>query len=124
MHQAAHEPCLALQTYNNYLHIYGLHVSKDLILPASPLLSSPELKRHDIYLQYSFPVSSSGATATALVGDSRSVVVGLSDGNLAAYSWQAKVRISTPGLGPAVLLAIMYNPGLSTEGLKLRVQVS
>lgn len=95
-------PVCALQTYNNYLHIYGLHISKELVLPASPLLSSPELKRHDIYLQYSFPVCSSGATATAVAGDSRSVVVGLSDGNLVAYSWQAKVCISTLQLCPAV----------------------
>ena len=49
-----------------------------------------DLKHVDIFLQHSIAVQSAAA-ATCLVGDSRSILLGLSDGTCQVFSWQSKV---------------------------------
>ena len=84
-----------MQTYKSHLHIYGLHTSKESVLPSGGLLHGTELKRLDIYLQHSIQAAAEGQAAMALVGDSRFLLLGMSDGSCHLYSWQAKV--SLPG---------------------------
>ena len=84
-----------MQTYKSHLHIYGLHTSKESVLPSGGLLHGTELKRLDIYLQHSIQAAAEGLVAMALVGDSRFLLLGMSDGSCHLYSWQAKV--SLPG---------------------------
>ena len=79
-----------LQTYNNYLHIYGIHTCKTSVLQGAGLAGLQDLKHVDIYLQHSIAVQSTAA-ATSLVGDSRSILLGLSDGTCQVFSWQSKV---------------------------------
>ncbi|KAK9798509.1 hypothetical protein WJX73_005261 [Symbiochloris irregularis] len=91
---------LAVLTYHNVLHIYGVHHSKELALsvPASKLGSVPALDVYkvNIYLQYSVPLEASDAastaTTTALVADSRSVLVAFSDGTCQLLSWAGQLR--------------------------------
>ena len=89
---------ISLQTYNNVLHVYGMHSSKEAVLSTSSALGGPtehiELKRVDIYLQQSQTLSNGGANASDLVGDSRSLLLGFSDGTMQLFSWQAKVCLS------------------------------
>ena len=89
---------VCLQTYNNVLHVYGMHSSKEAVLSTSSALGGPtehiELKRVDIYLQQSQTLSNGGANASDLVGDSRSLLLGFSDGTMQLFSWQAKVCLS------------------------------
>lgn len=82
-----------LQTYNNVLHVYGMHSSKEPIIPISisGLDSAVDLRRIDIYLQQSQMLSNNGSTASALLGDGRSLLFGFSDGSMQLLSWQAKV---------------------------------
>eukprot|EP00891_Asterochloris_glomerata_P001441 jgi/Astpho2/1441/e_gw1.00025.4.1_t len=82
---------LAVLTYNSHLHIYGLHTSKESVLPSGGLLHGTELKRLDIYLQHSIQAAAEGLAAMALVGDSRFLLLGMSDGSCHLYSWQAKL---------------------------------
>lgn len=83
-----------MQTYKNVLHVYGMHSSKEAVLSTSLALGGPsshlEFKRGDIYLQQSQVLRNGGATASELVGDSRSLLLGFSDGSLQLFSWQAK----------------------------------
>ena len=85
-----------MQTYNNVLQVYGMHSSKEAVLSTSSSLGGStdavELKRVDIYLQHSHLLVNDGATAADLVGDSRSILLGFSDGSLQLYSWQTKVQ--------------------------------
>ena len=89
---------VCLQTYNNVLHVYGMHSSKEAVLSTSSALGGPtehiELKRVDIYLQQSQTLSNGGANASDLVGDSRSLLLGFSDGTMQLFSWQAKVCLT------------------------------
>lgn len=52
-----------------------------------------DLKHVDIFLQHSIDVQSAAA-ATSIVGDSRSILLGLSDGTCQVFSWQGKVCFS------------------------------
>lgn len=82
--------CICVQTYNNYLHIYGMHICKEAILQGAGLAGLQDLKHVDIFLQHSIAVQSAAA-ATSIVGDSRSILLGLSDGTCQLFSWQGKV---------------------------------
>ena len=79
-----------LQTYNNVLHVYGLHNSKEALLPASDQTLGL-LRRVDVYLQHSTVLEQSGAHAVDLVCDSRSILIGFSDGTFQLMSWQSQV---------------------------------
>lgn len=79
-----------MQTYNNYLHIYGMHSCKESVLQGAGIAGMQDLKHVDIFLQHSIAVQSAAA-ATCLVGDSRSILLGLSDGTCQVFSWQSKV---------------------------------
>ena len=79
-----------MQTYNNYLHIYGKHSCKESVLRGAGIAGMQDLKHVDIFLQHSIAVQSAAA-ATCLVGDSRSILLGLSDGTCQVFSWQSKV---------------------------------
>ena len=79
-----------MQTYNNYLHIYGMHSCKESVLQGAGIPGMQDLKHVDIFLQHSIVVESAAA-ATCLVGDSRSILLGLSDGTCQVFSWQSKV---------------------------------
>ncbi|KAK9831279.1 hypothetical protein WJX74_010194 [Apatococcus lobatus] len=86
---------LAVLTYNNVLLIYGLHVSKDSALqtPGSgagghgPL----DLKRQNFYMQYKIVVETT-SNCTDLLGDSRGILIALSDGSFTLWSWHGKFR--------------------------------
>ena len=54
-HNAATHRWGALQTYNNVLHVYGLHWAKEHALPLGGALdgSAAALRRCDLYLQHS-----------------------------------------------------------------------
>ena len=75
------------------LHVYGMHFSKEAVLPATigGLHETLDLRRVDIYLQHSQMLNNSGASSSAFVADGRSLLFGFSDGSLQLYSWQAKV---------------------------------
>ncbi|KAL0053131.1 hypothetical protein WJX82_001373 [Trebouxia sp. C0006] len=101
---------LAVLTYNNYLHIYGMHSCKESVLQGAGIAGMQDLKHVDIFLQHSIAVQSAAA-ATCLVGDSRSILLGLSDGTCQVFSWQSKFRGQ-------------YNPFGSLTELQLRLQRS
>ena len=84
---------LHLQTYNNVLHVYGMHISRETVLSAAPgsLHEAVELRRVNIYLQQSHMLRNNGSSASTFVGDGRSLLFAFSDGSLQLYSWQAKV---------------------------------
>lgn len=79
-----------MQTYNNYLHIYGMHTGKESVLQGAGIAGMQDLKHVDLFLQHSIAVQS-GAAATCIVGDSRSILLGLADGTCQVFSWQSKV---------------------------------
>ena len=79
-----------LQTYNNYLHIYGMHTGKESVMQGAGISGMQDLKHVDMFLQHSIPVQSAAA-ATCIVGDSRSILLGLADGTCQVFSWQSKV---------------------------------
>ena len=81
-----------MQTYNNVLHVYGLHTSKEQLLTS---LGSPleALRRVHVYLQHSTVLEQHGTHAVDLVCDSRSVLVGFSDASFQLLSWQSQVNI-------------------------------
>lgn len=85
-----------MQTYNDVLHVYGMHISKEAKIPTiiGGLHETADLRRVDIFLQQSQTLSSNGASASTFVGDGRSLLFGFSDGSLQLYSWQAKVACS------------------------------
>lgn len=80
-----------MQTYNNVLHVYGLHTSKEQLLPSLGG-SLAELRRVDVYLQHSTVLEQHGTHAVDLVCDSRSVLVGFSDASFQLLSWQSQVH--------------------------------
>ena len=80
-----------LQTYNNFLHIYGMHTCKESVLQGAGVAGMQDLKHVDIFLQHSIAVQSTAA-ATSIVGDSRSILLGLSDGTCQVFSWLSKAR--------------------------------
>jgi hypothetical protein len=84
----------AAQTYNNVLHVYGLHTSKEAVLPAFEQTLG-QLRRVDVYLQHSTVLDQSGAHAVDLVCDSRSILIGFSDGTFQLMSWQSQVPALT-----------------------------
>ncbi len=81
-----------VQTYNNVLHVYGLHTSKEQLLTS---LGSPleTLRRVHVYLQHSTVLEQHGTHAVDLVCDSRSVLIGFSDASFQLLSWQSQVCI-------------------------------
>lgn len=81
-----------MQTYNNVLHVYGLHTSKEQLLTS---LGNPleALRRVHVYLQHSTVLEQHGTHAVDLVCDSRSVLVGFSDASFQLLSWQSQVNI-------------------------------
>ncbi|KAL3150452.1 hypothetical protein ABBQ32_000282 [Trebouxia sp. C0010 RCD-2024] len=101
---------LAVLTYNNYLHIFGMHTCKEPILQGAGMTGMQDLKHVDIFLQHSIDVQSAAA-ATSIVGDSRSILLGLSDGTCQVFSWQGKFRGQ-------------YNPFGSLTERQLRLQRS
>ncbi len=84
-----------MQTYNNVLHVYGLHTSKEQLLPSLGG-SLAELRRVDVYLQHSTVLEQHGTHAVDLVCDSRSVLVGFSDASFQLLSWQSQVHALLP----------------------------
>lgn len=56
------------QTYNNVLHVYGLHWAKEHALPLGGALegSAAALRRCDLYLQHSVALEQARQPATAL----------------------------------------------------------
>lgn len=84
-----------MQTYNNVLHVYGLHTSKEQLLP-SLSGSLAELRRVDVYLQHSTVLEQHGTHAVDIVCDSRSVLVGFSDASFQLLSWQSQVHTLRP----------------------------
>lgn len=89
--QNSYRDCLChVQTYNNVLHVYGLHTSKEQLL--SSLGSSLQGLRHvHVYLQHSTVLEQHGTHAVDLVCDSRSILVGFSDASFQLLSWQSQV---------------------------------
>ena len=81
----------SVQTYNNVLHVYGLHTSKELVLPSLGS-SLHELRRVHVYLQHSTVLEQHGTHAVDIVCDSRSILVGFSDASFQLLSWQSQVR--------------------------------
>ena len=59
-------------------------------MQGASLAGMQDLKHVDIFLQHSIAVQSAAA-ATSIVGDSRSILLGLSDGTCQLFSWQGKV---------------------------------
>ena len=80
-----------MQTYNNVLHVYGLHTSKEQLLPSLGG-SLHELRRVHVYLQHSTVLEQHGTHAVDIVCDSRSILVGFSDASFQLLSWQSQVR--------------------------------
>lgn len=103
---------LHVQTYNNVLHVYGMHTASEPVLAASLSLGGPgdslEFKRVDLYLQQSQALGNEGASACDVVGDGRSLLLGYSDGSLQLFSWQAKVTPLPTVPLPAVSAAVCY----------------
>ena len=86
-------PSCALQTFSNVLHLYGVHTSKEAVLPESAMggvAGAPPLGRMHVFLQHSV-VLPEGQLCNDITGDSRSVLLGLADGSLHVYSWAAQV---------------------------------
>ena len=86
-------PFLA-QTFNNVLHMYGVHTSKESVVPSELLAATgagPELQRMHAFLQHSVSLGD-GFACNDITGDSRAVVLGMSDGSLHIYSWAAQAR--------------------------------
>ena len=81
----------SVQTYNNVLHVYGLHTSKEQLLPSLGG-SLHELRRVHVYLQHSTVLEQHGTHAVDIVCDSRSILVGFSDASFQLLSWQSQVR--------------------------------
>jgi hypothetical protein len=52
-----------------------------------------QLRRVDVYLQHSTALEQSGAHAVDLVCDSRSILIGFSDGTFQLLSWQSQVSL-------------------------------
>ena len=77
-----------LQTFGNVLHFYGVHTSKETVLPTAG--GAPGLHRMLLFLQHSVPLPAD-ALCNDVTGDSRSVLLGLADGRLMVYSWAAQV---------------------------------
>lgn len=73
------------------LHLYGVHTSKEAVLPAAAAAGAPELRRIHVFLQHSVPLPGE-ALCNDVTGDSRSVLLGMADGSLLVYSWAAQVR--------------------------------
>lgn len=82
-----------LQTFSNVLQLYGVHTSKELVLPAAATggaAGAPPLHRMHVFLQHSLALPG-GALCNDITGDSRSVLLGMVDGSLQVYSWAAQV---------------------------------
>lgn len=109
---------LAVLTYNSHLHIYGLHTSKESVLPSGGLLHGTELKRLDIYLQHSIQAAAEGLAAMALVGDSRFLLLGMSDGSCHLYSWQAKFRGKAQPFGGLSEMQLRVQRNTSSRSLR------
>lgn len=89
--------CCLPQTFNNVLHMYGVHTSKESVVPSellAPAGAGPELQRMHAFLQHSVSLGE-GFACNDVTGDSRAVVLGMSDGSLHVYSWAAQVLRST-----------------------------
>ena len=56
----------SVQTYNNVLHVYGLHTSKEQLLPSLGG-SLHELRRMHVYLQHSTVLEQHGTDKTRLL---------------------------------------------------------
>ena len=95
MKGACNDPLCHMQTYNNVLHVYGLHTSKEQLLPSLGG-SLADLRRVDVYLQHSTALEQHGTHAVDLVCDSRSVLVGFSDASFQLLSWQSQVCTLQP----------------------------
>lgn len=96
---SSHQLCApsAVQTQNNVLHYYGVRASKVEAVPAAAAESGAAggapLKRLDVFLERSVVVEGSASCAD-IVGDSRALLLGMSDGSLRTYSWNAQVGIA------------------------------
>ena len=70
----------------------------------------------DVYLQHSCVLEQFGANAVDLVCDSRSVLIGFSDGTFQLLSWQSQVRLCRT---PSSCLSLLGNspsyPSRSTD---------
>uniref|UniRef100_A0A383V6J0 RIC1 C-terminal alpha solenoid region domain-containing protein n=1 Tax=Tetradesmus obliquus TaxID=3088 RepID=A0A383V6J0_TETOB len=87
---------LAVLTSGGWLLLYGLHSSKQPVLPASGSHSSgaeqlAALRVTDVYIKHALACSHSAAP-TCLACDSASILISYSDGCLGSASWLGKMR--------------------------------
>lgn len=104
-----------LQTSGGWLLLYGLHSSKQPVLPASGSHSSgaeqlAALRVTDVYIKHALACSH-GAAPTCLACDSASILIGYSDGCLGSASWLGKVRrgcgsSTQAAVGPSLCLSL------------------
>lgn len=83
-----------LQTTKNVLQLFSVHSTKQpaVQLQASSTLNGLQLLcKVNINVKASQPLSEA-PRATCLLATSAAVIVGLEDGALASYSWNAQVR--------------------------------
>jgi hypothetical protein len=101
-------PCFPVsQTSSNHLLFYGIHVTKEAIWRCP---DGHEPRRVSIYLQNSLHVGFDGegeggtsgdaededgeaALVADIAGDSKTLLVAMSDGTLCSYSWQGSVSL-------------------------------
>ncbi len=80
------------------LHYYGVRTSKADAVPAgagnAAAGGDAPLKRLDVFLERSVVVEG-GAMCADIVGDSRALLLGMADGSLRTYSWNAQVGRTT-----------------------------
>lgn len=75
------------------MHYYGVRASKADAVPTAAAESAAgdfSVKRLDVFLERSMVVEGSALVAD-VVGDSRALLLGMADGSLRTYSWQAQV---------------------------------
>lgn len=80
---------LYLQTSQNFVQFYAVHVRKEALLP-SALFAAKDIPRAEIYLKNSYRVERE-AQCLCVSADSRLILLGFADGSLSTLSWSGKV---------------------------------
>lgn len=98
-----------MQTSENYLHLYAIHLWKDNLLHSSCNVALKDVQKVDIYLKSSIRMDSE-TRALSITGDSRLLLVGFADGTVASLSWSGKVmhREGMTGITASRLCACGY----------------